>query len=129
MNHPLDYPIGSIVRCDAGTYTKIISEKNGVYGISGWASKRAAEKANIARKFINVHGLKYAGGRIDSEGEVSENQAAAPADSDDEQEYTRTQLRKMATDKLYPLAESEGVSTDGKNKPEVLDDLYDHYGI
>lgn len=124
-----DYQPGAVLVCDNGTYTKVISEKNGVYGISGWAGKRSAEKANVARKFINGHGLKYAGARIVSEGEIVEEKADAPADSSGEHEYTRTQLRDMKVDKLYPLAESVGVSTDGKNKSDVLDQLFDHFGL
>jgi len=73
------YAVGQILVNDLRQFTKIISLKNGVYGLSGWTSKENAEKATVAHKFVNVYGLKYANLRVVSAG--PKVKATAPAET------------------------------------------------
>ena len=60
MSKDKEYVVGSILKAQDGTYTKIISEKRGVYGISGWSQQRSAKESTVAHKFINKYGLRFA---------------------------------------------------------------------
>ena len=71
------YAVGQILVNDLRQFAKVISCKNGVYGLSGWSSKENAEKATVAHKFVNVYGLQYANLRVVST--ETKAKASAPA--------------------------------------------------
>lgn len=73
-----DYKVGNILKNEVGQFTKIISIKNGVYGISGWTTKGNALKATVAHNFVNGYGLKYAGVTLEAAGKGN-TAAKAPA--------------------------------------------------
>ena len=60
MSEVKTYKVGQILKSDSGQYTKIISVRNGVYGISGWVNEKSAKKSTIAMKHVNRHGLANA---------------------------------------------------------------------
>lgn len=75
------YKVGTILSNKLGEFTKIISLKNGVYGITGWVRRQGdANKATVATKFINRFGLKYAGVKIVKAGSKVED---APSETDE----------------------------------------------
>ena len=65
MTRDTKFPVGAVLANDYGQYTKVISVKNGIYGLSGWMPNRpSAEKSNVAQVFLNVYGLTYANARV-----------------------------------------------------------------
>jgi hypothetical protein len=60
----MQYKVGSILENSIRQFTKIITAKNGIYGLSGWMSREHAEKATVVRQRMNKYGLQYACVRI-----------------------------------------------------------------
>ena len=58
------YKVGDILINDLNQFTKIISLKNGKYGLSGWSARSSAEQSNVARQYLNIHGLQSANLRV-----------------------------------------------------------------
>ena len=54
------FAIGDIIVNELRQHAKIISFKNGVYGLSGWTTLINAEKANVVQSFMNVYGMAQA---------------------------------------------------------------------
>lgn len=71
------FKVGSILVNPRKEYTKVISYKRGIYGLSGWTTRVGAEKATVATKFQNKHGLRYANARVVKGGVKAE--AKSPA--------------------------------------------------
>jgi len=103
------FKVGQILENSVRQFTKIISIKNGVYGLSGWSTKDAATKATVAFQHVNGYGLKYAGARV-----VGGKETPAPTTEDDSPKYTKASLKALGKDGLTALAESLGVDATGK---------------
>lgn len=73
-----DFKVGAILVNSMRQYTKVISFKRGVYGLSGWTTRDNAEKATIAHIHVNVHGLTYANARV-ATSDAKKANAKAPA--------------------------------------------------
>lgn len=54
------FEIGDVIESSVGKFAKIISFKNGVYGISGWTDLENAKNATSARTFLNIYGVQNA---------------------------------------------------------------------
>lgn len=109
MNKQL-YNEGEVIKRPNGDYAKVIYHKNGVYGLSDWSRRSIAEMSTVAVEHVPQHKLLYFNAR--------------PIERDlEEDDYTRTELRNMTTDELYPIAEDYDVDTE-QNKPDVLEDLF-----
>jgi hypothetical protein len=72
-----EFKVGDVLVNDLGQFTKIISLKNGKYGLSGWSTRSSAEKETTARQFLNIYGLKAANLRVLSSASIVK--AKAPA--------------------------------------------------
>lgn len=70
-----EFKVGQVLANPLGQYTKIISVKNGIYGHCGWTSRKAAEKATVAHKFVNKFGLRNANARAVSKSSASSSPA------------------------------------------------------
>lgn len=54
------YKVGQLLENSIRQFAKIVSVKNGIYGLTGWTDRRSAEKSTVARVFVNVYGLRNA---------------------------------------------------------------------
>ena len=70
------YKIGTIFENELGQFAKVVSIRNGVYGLAGWAARKLVEKATSASVFLNGYGLRNANLKI-----VSSTAKAAPAEA------------------------------------------------
>lgn len=64
------FKLGAILENSIRQFTKVVSVRNGVYGITGWMTRQAAEKSSVAHNFVNAHGLRFAGARVVGEAET-----------------------------------------------------------
>lgn len=53
--------VGVVIKSSTGQYAKVVSEQNSVYGLSDWTNLEGAKRANVANRYININGLRYAG--------------------------------------------------------------------
>lgn len=58
------FKVGMILENPIRQFSKIISRKNGVYGLSEWSNRINAEKATVAYIHLNIYGLQYANVRV-----------------------------------------------------------------
>lgn len=135
-----EFTIGQILKNSSGEFTKIISHKRGIYGISGWGSLVTAEKATVARQFINKYGLKYAEVKIVKSStpakKVEEVQKAEDVDLTDEEienlpieKPTKSKLSVMTVDDLRGMAMALEIDTTDLKKKDILEKLYTHFGL
>jgi hypothetical protein len=125
-----EFKVGQIIENSLRQFTKIISVRNGIYGISGWASRESAEKATVAHKFVNKYGLAYANAVIVKGSKAS---VSKPTETDESSEPATDKLSKSAINKLNAadakaLAEKEGLSIEG-NAKDVKERLCAHFGL
>lgn len=76
-----EYKVGQVLENSRKQFTKVISERNGLFGISGWTMRANAEKATRAIEFRNEFGLRAANARVVSEGKKGSTRKSAPATS------------------------------------------------
>lgn len=76
------YQIGAIIENEQGQFAKVVSVRNGVYGLAGWATRKVAENASIANVFLNGYGLRNANVKV-----TSSASKAAPAKDDAKSEH------------------------------------------
>lgn len=110
-----EYALGTILVNKLGEYTKVISLRNGIYGITGWVKKqKQAEKATVATKFVNKFGLKYAGASIIKKGKVSKEapKETEPKSGDDDV----LDLTKAKGDDLKAYAKENNIDITGLTK-------------
>lgn len=111
------YKVGTILKASSGEYTKIISYRNGVYGISGWASLVSAKKATVVQKSINAYGFQNANARVVSAGKETEEKSS-PEDLTQKEET-------LTVPKLKELLKEAGLTVSG-NKAQ-LEERYAEY--
>lgn len=99
-----EYKVGSVLKSSVGEFTKIISIKNGVYGLSGWTTLGNASKATVANLFVNGYGLEYAGVTVEKAGT---DKATAPAKSAGTPTATASKPKPVAKAKPKPKAKAE----------------------
>ena len=107
-----EYTVGTILTNKLGEFTKVISLRNGIYGITGWVKKqKKAEEATVATKFVNKFGLKYAGVSIIKKGKVSKEapKETEPETGDDDE----LDLTKAKGDDLKAYAEKNDIDITG----------------
>ncbi len=124
------YKVGQILENSMRQFTKVISVKNGIYGISGWMALEHAKKSVVATNFVNIYGLTYANARVVGGGK-SAKPAPAAAGSDTtatKDKPTKSQLSKLNAESRRALAEKLGLSTEGTSA-EVLERLCSHYEL
>lgn len=108
------YQVGAILKNPLRQYTKIISVKNGVYGISGWQSRENAEKSTIAMKHLNVFGLQFSGVRVVEQADAKTSKKSAKSKPSDEAgEPTKA---KKSAKKSTAAKTARGKSTKTKGK-------------
>ena len=56
--------VGTILENSIRQFAKVISSKNGMYGLSHWGTREQAMKSTVAFKFLNVYGLQSGNVRI-----------------------------------------------------------------
>lgn len=96
-----EFKIGSVVENSMRQFTKIISYRRGIYGLSGWTSRANAEKATNAVTFVNKYGLEYAGAKTVSKGGSTKDKSNAPEVSDDAP--TKAEITKLSADEAKAL--------------------------
>ena len=106
MSSDKAYKVGTILENSLRQFTKVISVRRGVYGISGWSARKSAEKATVATKFVNRYGLKFAGAKVVTKGgsakkstakaSTSSKSANAPADKGSKSTATKTAPKSKA---------------------------------
>lgn len=107
MAKQLKLAIGAILKSTDGFYTKVISTRNGIYGITGWArNKKGAIESTVALKFVNSYGLQYGNVEVVEEGK----EEAAPEPQAGE---TALDLSKAKGDDLKAYAEENGIDISG----------------
>lgn len=123
-----EFKLGQILVNSLRQYTKVISFKNGVYGISGWTSRDHAEKATVAHKFVNRFGLKYAEAKAVKGGKSSKDTHADDDKKSPNDTPTKSEINKLKADDARALAEKLGVDAEGTGV-EVKDRLLEHFGL
>lgn len=93
----LKLEVGAIIENHVRQYAKVISVKNGVYGLSDWMTRDNAEKATIAVRHINVYGMQYAGIKVVSAVKASKPSAkSVPSDEAGKPTAAKTAKPKSA---------------------------------
>lgn len=121
------YFVGALLQNSVGQFTKIISVKNGVYGLGGWTTRGNAEKQTVAHKFVNEYGLQYANAKVVSG--TSSPKAKAKSDdnadaagstntADDKTAKVKAKLKAMSAKEVKAYAEKLGVDNTG-NRADV----------
>lgn len=103
-----DLKVGAILVNSMRQFTKIISIRKGIYGLSGWSSRANAEKATVAHKFVNVYGLKNGGVRVVKGS--SKGSANAPAETSGDEatnKPTKAEINKLSADEAKALLKKE----------------------
>lgn len=100
------YTPGTILKNKIGQFTKVVSVKNGVYGLSGWTTLKNAEKATVARVFVNKHGTRYAGCTVEKEGKKVKESAPASndANTDPVEKATGPKLKELLKANDLPVS-------------------------
>lgn len=75
--------VGSLFENHLRQFAKVISAKNGVYGLSDWMTRANAEKATVATRHINVYGLESSGAKIVKSVKAPQAPSATSAPSDE----------------------------------------------
>lgn len=103
MSTDKQYTVGTILENKVKQFTKVISVRNGVYGLSGWTTLKNAEKATVARLFINSNGTRHAGCKVVKAGtKTKASDTGAPSGNDaggfDLEKATGAVLKKILED-------------------------------
>lgn len=99
------FKVGMILENPIRQFSKIISHKNGVYGLSEWSNRINAEKATVAYIHLNIYGLQYANVRII---EVKKGKSK-PNDT--------INIEKISEPEIKPVKE---IKTKGKTKTKTV---------
>lgn len=114
----LKITVGAILENRLRQFCKVISVRNGVYGLSGWTTRAHAEKATITQVHLNVYGLRNASVKVVSGSSESEpTQESAPETEETEvaeEGLSEKELNKLSADDLKELAETMGVEYTNK---------------
>lgn len=109
----MNYKVGLILTNRLGEFTKVISEKNGIFGITGWVRRQEdAKKATVARNFVNKYGLQYANAKIADKG----SSKVAPSEKPKEEVVEKKDeidLVKAKGDDLKAYAEKNEIDISG----------------
>lgn len=100
------YIIGTIIENRLKQFAKVLSSKNSVYGLSGWTTRKNAEKATVITHFLNEFGMRGAGVKVVSGKEVAKEEKKK--EEADEPEFTKTALNKMSAAEVKELAGQRG---------------------
>lgn len=111
--------VGAILENDLRQFTKVISFKRGLYGISGWTSKANAEKATVAMQFLNSFGMKFANIRVVKT--TGSKVAPLTRESAKSAKPTEAQLNKMSAADVKALADSMGIKA--PTKKEAIENI------
>jgi len=118
-----DLKVGAIIENSVRQFTKIISIRKGIYGLSGWTNRANAEKATVAHKFVNIYGLRNGGIQVVKGS--SKGSANAPAETKGDKatnKPTKAEITKLSADDAKALLKKEtGTEVDtGKEAKERL---------
>lgn len=127
MTHA-EFKVGQILENSLRQFTKVVSVRNGIYGITGWMSRESAEKSTVAHKFVNKYGLSYAGVKAVKGGKSKGATAPEENGTDSVDTPTKSSINKLVAADAKALAEKEGLSSDGTAK-EVKERLITHFGL
>ncbi len=121
------YQVGTILVNSVGQFTKIISFRNGRYGLSGWvASRTNAEKANVAFKYVNTSGLAAISVQIVKGSAVKPAPAASKVAPT--KKPTKAKLSKLSVAKLTSMATKLKLSV-SEDKGTLLKTLFAHFEL
>lgn len=125
-----EFKVGMLLENSLRQFTKIISVRNGIYGITGWMSRESAEKSNVAHKFVNKYGLRYTNARVVKGDKASFSKPTEPETGDTTvtDKPTKSSINALKADDARALAEKEGLSTEG-NAKDVKERLISHFGV
>lgn len=124
-----EFKVGQILENSLRQFTKVVSVRNGIYGLTGWMSRESALKSNVVHKFVNIHGLRYAGVKVSKGGKASDAApASAAGGSDSTSAPSKSSINKLVAADAKALAEKEGLSSEGTAK-EVKERLVAHFGL
>ncbi len=125
MSKDIVYKVGDICENTIRQFTKIISVRDNIFGLSGWTNRANAEKSTIAIKFLNIYGMESAGITVVK----GSSKKDAPSSSENtDTKPTKSSLSKLSAPAVKELCEKFGLSTDGI-KADMLDRLYTHYKL
>src|SRR5690606_12659646 len=122
-----EFKVGQILENSLRQFTKVVSVRNGIYGITGWMSRESAEKSNVAHKFVNKYGLKYANAKVVKGGKAT-NAPEAKGSNPTATAPSKSSINALKADDVRKLAEKEGLSSEGTAK-EVKERLVAHFGL
>lgn len=125
-----DYKVGAILKNSINQFTKIISVRRGIYGISGWTNQKNAEKATVVAKHVNVYGLQYANARVVSGKGKSKSESNAPetGDASNSDAPTKASINALSADDAKALLKKETGDEVGTGK-EAKERLVTHFGL
>lgn len=124
-----EFKVGQILENSLRQFTKIVSIRNGIYGITGWMSRESALKSNVVHKFVNIYGLQYAGSKVVKGGKTSAPEVEGNGKTDaDLDTPSKSSINKLVAADAKALAEKEGLSSEGTAK-EVKERLVAHFGL
>ena len=125
-----EFKVGQILENSLRQFTKVVSVRNGIYGITGWMSRESAEKSNVSHKFVNKYGLRYANARVVKGGKVSDSKPTETETGDTTitDGPSKSSIKALKADEARELAEKEGLSTEG-NAKDVKERLIAHFGL
>ena len=72
------FGIGDVVVNEMRQCAKIVSFRNGRYGLSGWTTQEHAEKATVAQIFLNTHGVESANLQLVVKGKTTKPRTRTP---------------------------------------------------
>jgi hypothetical protein len=119
------YKVGDVLKNSVNQFTKIISIHSNRYGLSGWTTRVNAEKATVARIFLNVYGMEAA--QIEIVKGASKGETASSSRSTGEKP-TKSSLNKLNATAVKELAGKLGIDNDG-TRAVVLERLYTHFEL
>lgn len=110
-----EYKVGTILKTPQGLFTKVISCKNSVYGLSDFSNRVNAEKATRADRYINIYGLEYANVQVVG---ITKTEVAKKPNTQEEDE-------NLEEDKTLTDGEGDESSTEDEEESEEDTDTQD----
>lgn len=133
-----DIKVGTILENTIREFTKVISVKGGMFGLTGWnSSRKDVEKSTVITIVLNAFGIEATEAKI--VGQVGKVKAEEPKDAsvdpnastepkEDELLPTKASLTKLSAEAVKALAIELKLNAEG-NKGDVLERLFTHYEL
>lgn len=120
--------IGTLLVNSAGQYTKVITHKRGLYGLSGWGTEKNAKEATVARVFLNRFGLSFGGARPVKGTPASVANAPATNEGGTANTPTKASIKKLSADEAKDFLKQE-TGEEVETGKEAKEKLEIHFGL